>query len=73
MVGADACWWPQPWNQLAMMLSPSRPPGAWARILALLKPLGLEQPGHFIRISDHFYAIASAIPYARTALIEATR
>jgi hypothetical protein len=39
-----------------------------------LKPLGVEQPDHFIRISDHFYAIASAIPYARTALaIEATR
>jgi hypothetical protein len=54
--------------------SPSRPPGARARILALLKPLGVEQPDHFIWISDHFYAIASAIPYARTALaIEATR
>src|SRR5882724_3336115 len=31
MVGADACWWPQPWNWLAMMLKLIIASGAFSR------------------------------------------
>src|SRR5882724_4504535 len=31
MVGADACWWPQPWNWLAMMLKLIVASGAFSK------------------------------------------